>query len=61
VAYRALFAHALADELVTEIRDHLEQQKVLGPDRFLAWVEARTGRFAAVRPIGRPPARSNRP
>ena len=55
-AYRALFADALPDELVTEIRCHLQQQKVLGSDRFHAWVEARTGRFAgcarlAVRPV----------
>jgi len=29
-AYRALFAGALLDELVAEIRCHLQQQKVLG-------------------------------
>lgn len=34
------------------VRDHLQQQKVSGSGRFRAWVEARTGRFAAVRPIG---------
>jgi putative transposase len=61
-AYRALFADALPDELLTDIRRHLQQQKVLGSDRFRAWVEARTGRFAAaVRPIGRPSTRSNCP
>ncbi|MHB1274210.1 MAG: transposase [Rhodanobacter sp.] len=60
-AYRALFAELLPDELVDEIRIHLAQQKVLGTDRFRSWVEARTGRFAIVRPVGRPPGRSNCP
>lgn len=55
MAYRALFEDVLPDELVTEIRSYLQQQKVLGSDRFRAWVEARTGRFAAARPLGRPP------
>jgi hypothetical protein len=58
-AYRASFAEALPDELVEEIRIHLQQQKVLGTDRFRSWVEARLGRFATVRPVGRPPGRSN--
>lgn len=60
-AYRALFAEVLPGELVEEIRIHLRQQKVLGTDRFRSWVEARTGRFALVRPVGRPPGRSNCP
>ncbi len=60
-AYRALFAEALPDELVNEIRGYLQQQKALGTDRFRAWVEARTGRFATTRPLGRPPRRSNCP
>lgn len=60
-AYRALFAEVLPDELVEEIRIHLRQQKVLGTDQFRSWVEARTGRFATVRPIGRPPGRLNCP
>jgi hypothetical protein len=29
---------ALPTELVAEIRDYLQQQKVLGTDRFRAWV-----------------------
>lgn len=60
-AYRALFADTLSDELVEEIRRYLQQQKALGTDRFRSWVEARTGRFAAVRPAGRPRRRSNCP
>jgi putative transposase len=54
-AYWALFAEVLPHELNEEIRSHLQQQKVLGTDRFRSWVEARTGQFATVRPIGRPP------
>ena len=54
LAYNAVFAEALPDALVNEIRSYLRQQKVLGTDRFRAWVEARTGRFAAMRPVGRP-------
>ncbi|MFZ0869582.1 MAG: transposase, partial [Rhodanobacter sp.] len=60
-AYRTLFDDALPDDLVEEIRSYLQQQKVLGTDRFRSWVEARTGRFAAVRPVGRPPRPSNCP
>ncbi len=61
LTYRASFADALPDELVRDIRSYLQQQKALGTDRFRAWVEARTGRFATVRPIGRPPRHSNCP
>ncbi|WP_327475591.1 transposase [Frateuria sp.] len=60
-AYRALFAEVLPDALVGEIRSYLQQEKALGSDRFRCWVEARTGRFAAVRPTGRPPHRANGP
>jgi len=60
-AYRTLFDDALPNDLVEEIRSYLQQQKVLGTDRFRSWVEARTGRFAAVRPVGRPPRPSNCP
>ena len=60
-AYRALFTEVLPDQLVDEIRIHLQQQKVLGTDRFRSWVEARSGQFAMVRPVGRPPGRSNCP
>ncbi len=55
-AHQALFADALSDDLVEDIRSYLQQQKALGANQFRSWVEARTGRFAAVRPVGRPPA-----
>ena len=60
-AYRQLFDEALPASRVVEIRQYLHQQKALGSDRFRAWVEARTGLFATVRPPGRPPRRSNCP
>ncbi len=60
-AYRALCAAALDEEELAAIRSHLQQQKALGPDRFQAWVEARTGRFAGLRAPGRPQARANCP
>ncbi len=60
-AYRELFSEALSDALVEEIRIYLQQQKVLGTDRFRAWVTARTGKFSEVRPIGRPGRRQNCP
>ena len=60
-AYKALFNEALSDKVVHEIRMYLQQQKALGTDRFRAWVEARTRRFAAVQSPGRPRDRSNGP
>lgn len=60
-AYRALFCDALPQGLVREIRIYLQQQKVLGTNRFQSWVAARTGKFAEVRPIGRPSRSSKCP
>ncbi|PPV00927.1 hypothetical protein XbrCFBP1976_22020 [Xanthomonas bromi] len=42
------------DELLASIRLHLQQQCVLGHDAFRAMVEAKTRRFASVRPAHRP-------
>lgn len=53
-AYRNLLAAALPDEEVTEIRAYLRQQRALGRDSFRALVEARTARFAGIRPAHRP-------
>ncbi len=54
-ACREIFSEALPDALVQEIRMYLQQQKVPGINRLRSWVAARTGKFAEVRPIGRPP------
>ncbi|WP_193553175.1 hypothetical protein [Xanthomonas arboricola] len=44
----------MSDELLASIRLHLQQQRVLGHDAFRAMVEAKTRRFAGVRPAHRP-------
>lgn len=48
-AHRALFAEALPDTLVQEIRTYLQQQKVLGTDKFRFWFAARTGQAGFLR------------
>jgi putative transposase len=53
-AYRALLHETLSDERLQEIRAYLHQQRALGRDGFRAMVEARTRRFAGVRPAHRP-------
>ncbi|AZR32809.1 hypothetical protein DEG02_009530 [Xanthomonas vasicola] len=53
-AYRALLNEALSDELLASIRLHLQQQRALGHNTFRAMVEAKTNRFAGVRPAHRP-------
>jgi len=49
-AYRAMLDEALPDELLASIRCHLQQQRAQGYDAFRAMVEAKTRRFAGVRP-----------
>jgi putative transposase len=53
-AYRALLAETLADHDLTIIRAYLQQQRAYGRDEFQAMVEAKTRRFAGVRPAHRP-------
>ncbi|MFW3173712.1 transposase [Xanthomonas phaseoli] len=52
-AYRALLDEDLSDELLASIRLHLQQQHASG-HTFRAVVEAKTHRFAGVRPAHRP-------
>ncbi|MBG3851681.1 hypothetical protein ABQZ69_17675 [Xanthomonas sp. WHRI 8391] len=52
-AYRALLDEDLSDDLLTSIRLHLQQQRALGHDAFRAMVEAKTRRFAGIRPAHR--------
>ncbi|KML16016.1 transposase [Burkholderia sp. LK4] len=56
-AYRALLHEALSDDDVLAIRAYLQQQRALGNDAFKAMVEAKTQRFAGIRPSHRPPRR----
>ncbi|MBN8481914.1 MAG: transposase [Xanthomonadales bacterium] len=53
-AYHALLAEVLDDEDLAAIRIHLQQQRAYGRDAFQAIVEAKTRRFAGVRPAHRP-------
>jgi len=59
-AYRQLLREALSDDDLAAIRTYLQQQRALGRDDFRAMVEAKTQRFAGVRPAHRPP-RSDKP
>lgn len=53
--YRAMLAEALCEEDLAAIRLYLQQQRAYGRDAFRAMVEAKTRRFASVRPAHRPP------
>ena len=53
-AYRDLLVEALNDEDLAAIRAYLQQQRAYGRDDFQAMVEAKTQRFASVRPAHRP-------
>ncbi len=52
-AYRALLNETLNEEDLAAIRQYL-QQRAYGRDNFQAMVEAKTNRFAGVRPAHRP-------
>ena len=52
--YRALLADSLPADMLAEIRQYLQQQRAWGRDDFRAMVEAKTRRFAGVRPAHRP-------
>ncbi|MES9857210.1 MAG: hypothetical protein ABW166_11460 [Sedimenticola sp.] len=52
--YRALFAHHVEDELLTEIREGLNKGMALGNDRFKEEVEELTGRRLKPKKVGRP-------
>ena len=53
-AYRALLTECTNEEELAAIRSHLQQQRAYGRDAFQALVEAKTNRFAGVRPAHRP-------
>ena len=52
--YRAMLAEAISDDDLAAIRLYLQQQRAYGRDDFRAMVEAKTQRFAGVRPTHRP-------
>ena len=52
--YRAMLTEAINDEDLTAIRRYLQQQRAYDRDDFRAMVEAKTQRFASVRPAHRP-------
>lgn len=58
-AYRALFADAIGQNRLDEIRAYVQQQRALGTSRFQATIEAELQRVAAVRPRGRPVVRGS--
>lgn len=53
-AYRNLFARAIDDGELADIRAHVQQQKALGTSRFQAEIEAQLARKVGVRARGRP-------
>jgi putative transposase len=53
-AYRAILREAVSDDDLREIRLYLQQQRAWGRDDFKAMVEAKTRRFAGIRPAHRP-------
>jgi len=54
-AYRLLLRETLLDDDLSAIRTYPQQQRALGRDDFCAVVEAKTQRFAGIRPAHRPP------
>ncbi len=58
-AYRALFANALDETEVTDLRLHTQQQRIWASDKFRRQIAALTGRIVDVRPRGRPKSTTN--
>ena len=52
--YRGILKEALSDDDLHAIRAYLQQQRAPGRDSFRAMVEAKTRRFANIRPAHRP-------
>lgn len=52
--YRLMLGEAISDDDLAAIRAYLQQQRAYGRDDFRAMVEAKTRRFASVRPAHRP-------
>jgi putative transposase len=54
VAYQVLLDESLSEDTIQEVRAFLNQQRAMGRDDFRAMVEAKTRRFAGIRPAQRP-------
>ncbi len=52
--YGLMLGEAISDDDLAAIRAYLQQQRAYGRDDFRAMVEAKTQRFASVRPAHRP-------
>ena len=53
-AYQAILYEPLSDDLLDEIRNYLQQQRALGCTDFQHMIQAKTQRFAGIRPAHRP-------
>ena len=60
-AYRTLLHETLSEDDLHDIRAYLQQQRAIGRDDFRAMVEAKTHRFAGVRPAHRPARTPSKP
>ena len=60
MAYSQLLRETLSDDDLASIRNYLQQQRALGRDDFRAMVEAKTQRFAGLRPAHRPARNSSK-
>lgn len=53
-SYARLVSERVPPSVIGEIRQYLQQQRALGNDDFKKMVEAKTQRFAGIRPASRP-------
>ena len=58
-AYRRVLVEALADDVLADIRAHMQQERALGSPAFRAMVERALNRPVELRPQGRPRRDSN--
>ena len=59
MAYRRVLVEALSDEVLADIRAHMQQERALGSPAFRLMVEKALKRPVEVRPPGRPRRASN--
>ena len=59
MAYRGVLMEALSDDLIADIRSHMQQERALGSPAFRTMVEKALNRPVEVRPQGRPRRESN--